>query len=86
MTDAIDHVPSVARFGNRAAISDIRVALELLEASSAGAAANVEINLTGLDDEAFRKSVAADVLTLTNRVKEHTANARAALVDGAVAG
>lgn len=86
MTDAIDHAPSVARFGNRAALSDIRVALELFEASSAGAAANVEINLTGLEDEAFRKSVAADVLTLTNRVKEHTANARAALVEGAVAG
>ena len=55
------------------------VALELLEASAAGAAANVEINLTGLDDEAFKKSVAAHVLALTNRIKEHTANARASL-------
>ena len=79
MTDALEHIPKVARYGNRSATSDVRVALELLEASAAGAAANVEINLTSLDDEAFKKSVAAHVLALTNRIKEHTANARASL-------
>ncbi len=79
MTDALEHIPKVARYGNPSATSDVRVAFELLEASAAGAAANVEINLTGLDDEAFKKSVAAHVLALTNRIKEHTANARAAL-------
>lgn len=79
MADAVEPAPVVAQFGNRAATSDIRVALELLEASSAGAAANVEINLTSLDDDAYKKAVAADVLALTNRIKERTANARAAL-------
>lgn len=79
MTDALEHIAIVAQYGNPSASSDVRVALELLEASAAGAAANVEINLTGLADEAFRKSVAAHVLALMNRIKEHTANVRAAL-------
>src|SRR5262245_23725846 len=70
MSDAIVQVPIVARFGNRAAASDVRVALELLEASSAGAAANVEINLTSVDDDPFKKEVAAEVLELTNQIKE----------------
>ena len=81
LSDAIDHVPTIARFGNRSAMSDVRVALELLEAAAAGAAANVEINLTGLDNPGFKKAAAADVLALTNRIKERTANARAALLE-----
>ena len=79
MTDALQHIAIVAQHGNPSASSDVRVALELLEASAAGAAANVEINLAGLADEAFKKSVAAHVLALMNRIKGCTANARAAL-------
>ena len=69
----------VAAHGNRSAVSDVRVALELLEAAAAGAAANVEINIVSLDNESFRKSTAADIVELTNKVTEDAAAARAAL-------
>ena len=69
----------VAEHANRNAASDVRVALELLEASAAGAAANVEINLPGLADESLKKAMAADVLAMTNHLKEDSAAARAAL-------
>ena len=76
---AMKHARVVAEHANRNAVSDVRVALELLEASAAGAAANVEINLPGLDDEALKQSMAADVLALSNQLKEDAASARAAL-------
>jgi formiminotetrahydrofolate cyclodeaminase len=69
----------VAALGNRSAVSDVRVALELLEAAAAGAAANVEINLVSLDDQSYRKATAGTVLDLTNQLTEDTAAARAAL-------
>lgn len=69
----------VAMHGNRSAASDVRVALELLEAAAAGAAANVEINLIGLDDDGYRKTAAGTVLDLTNRLTEDAAAARSAL-------
>jgi formiminotetrahydrofolate cyclodeaminase len=78
--EAMKHANIVAKHGNRAAASDVRVALELLEAAAAGATANVETNLLSLDDEAYRKSVAADVLDLTNRLTEDAAAARTALL------
>ncbi len=49
--EAIALARPVAANGNRSAVSDVRVALELLEAAAAGAAANVEINIISLDDE-----------------------------------
>jgi formiminotetrahydrofolate cyclodeaminase len=70
---------TVALHGNRSAVSDVRVALELLEAAAAGAAANVEINLVSLDDEGYRKATASTVLDLTNRLTEDVAAARTAL-------
>jgi methenyltetrahydrofolate cyclohydrolase len=72
----------VAAHGNRSAASDVRVALELLEAAAAGAAANVEINIVSLDDESFRKSAAAEAVELTNRITEDAAAARASLASG----
>jgi formiminotetrahydrofolate cyclodeaminase len=69
----------VATHGNRSAASDVRVAFELLEAAAAGAAANVETNLVGLEDEAYRMTTAAAVLDLSNRLTEDVAAARAAL-------
>jgi methenyltetrahydrofolate cyclohydrolase len=79
-TAAVTLARPVGAHGNRSAVSDVRVALELLEAAAAGAAANVEINIVSLDDESFRKSTAADVVELTNKVTEDAAAARAALV------
>jgi formiminotetrahydrofolate cyclodeaminase len=79
LTEALKVARVVAQHGNRAAVSDVRVALELLEASAAGAAANVEANLTSLDDQAYREKTAAAVLELTNGLSEHAAAARSAL-------
>jgi formiminotetrahydrofolate cyclodeaminase len=70
---------TVAVYGNRSAVSDVRVALELLEAAAAGAAANVETNLVGLDDEEYRQRTASTVLDLTNQLVEDAAAARGAL-------
>ena len=77
--DAVAQARTVAESGNRSAESDVRVAIELLEAAAASAAANVEINLGGLTDEAYRKATAAQTLEIANRVTEDAASARAAL-------
>jgi glutamate formiminotransferase/formiminotetrahydrofolate cyclodeaminase len=77
--DAMRLARTVAQYGHTAAASDIRVALELLEAAAAGAAANVQINLQSLDDEAFRSEAAGHMVDLTNRITEDAAAARTAL-------
>ena len=69
----------IAQYGNPSAASDLRVAIELLEAAASGASANVEINLSSLNDEAFRKTTAATMIELSNAITEHAAAARAAL-------
>ena len=69
----------VAHCGNPSASSDVRVALELLEAAAAGATANVEINLTSVNDQAYQKRVASAVMDLSNQFTEEIAAARAAL-------
>ena len=78
--NAMKHAKVVARYGSRSATSDVRVALELLEAAAAGATANIESNLASLDDEAYRKSAAGDVLKLGNELTEDAAAARTALL------
>jgi formiminotetrahydrofolate cyclodeaminase len=70
---------TIAEHGNRSAASDVRVALELLEAAAAGATANVETNITNLNDEAYRKATAGAVVELTNRLTEDVAAARSSL-------
>jgi glutamate formiminotransferase/formiminotetrahydrofolate cyclodeaminase len=77
--EASRHAHLVAQYGNPAASSDVRVALELLEATASGAAANVEINLTSLDDDAYRKATASTMIELGNKLSEQVAAARAAL-------
>jgi len=69
----------VAERGNPSAASDVRVALELLEAAAAGATANVEVNLSSMIDEAYRKTTASAVIELTNQITEDAAAARGAL-------
>jgi len=80
VAEAARHARRVAQFGNPSAASDVRVAIELLEAAGAGAGANVEINLTSLDDEAFRKSAASTMIEVSNAITECAAAARAALL------
>jgi len=81
--EAMQFARTVAEFGNPSAASDVRVALELLEAASAGATANVEVNLSSLTDEGYRKTTASSVLELTNEITENAAAARAALAPAA---
>src|SRR5262245_4102573 len=78
-SEAVVQARTVAQHGNRSAESDVRVAIELLEAAAASAAANVEINLGGLSDEAYRKATAANAVEFANRVTEDAASARAGL-------
>jgi len=77
--EAMQHARTIATHGNRSAVSDVRVALELLEAAAAGATANVETNLITLEDESYRKTTASAVIDLTNGITETAAAARAAL-------
>jgi len=82
VAEAMAHAKVVAELGNPSAASDVRVALEFLEAAGAGASANVEINLTALQDEAFRKASASTMIELSNQLTEQSAAARSALNPG----
>jgi methenyltetrahydrofolate cyclohydrolase len=55
----------VAEHGNRSAASDAGVAVSLLQAAAAGAHANVQINLDGIKDEAFRSTIGGDASRLS---------------------
>lgn len=79
VAEAVKHALVIARFGNPSAASDVRVALELLEAAAAGASANVEINLTSAGDDAYRKATASAMIELANTLSEKVAAARGAL-------
>jgi formiminotetrahydrofolate cyclodeaminase len=79
--DAIAHGRTVADFGNRAAASDVGVAIGLLKAAAGGAAENVAINLASMKDESFRSATAADMARLSE-----TASAGAAAAMQSVAG
>lgn len=62
--DAIDRGQTVAAHGNRSASSDVGVAIGLLKAAANGAAANVRINLTSLNDESFKTEAEAETTRL----------------------
>jgi len=79
VVQAGQHARIVAQFGNPSAASDVRVALELLEAAASGAAANVEANLAGVTEDAFKKTAASTMIDLSNQLTEDIASARAAL-------
>jgi glutamate formiminotransferase/formiminotetrahydrofolate cyclodeaminase len=51
---------TVARAGNRSASSDVGVAVELLLAGLRGARLNVDINLSGITDQAYVTRIAAE--------------------------
>jgi methenyltetrahydrofolate cyclohydrolase len=62
--DALSHAKAVEDFGNASAASDVGVAIGLLRAAAQGAAANVEINLAGLKDEAYKNATATETARL----------------------
>jgi formiminotetrahydrofolate cyclodeaminase len=82
VVEATAYAKRIAQYGNVNAASDVRVAIELLEAAGSGASANVEINLTSIDDEGFRKSTANRMIEMSNALTEHTAAARSVLLPG----
>jgi glutamate formiminotransferase/formiminotetrahydrofolate cyclodeaminase len=59
----------MAAHGNLASRSDLEVGAKSLEAGIWGAARNVTTNLPGLEDEPFRKAVAAEVEALVARAR-----------------
>ena len=58
---ALERAPSIAAHGQRAAASDVGVAIRLLDAGFHGARLNVEANLGDLNDATFRNQAAAEV-------------------------
>jgi len=66
----LTHAEAVAAHGHRAAASDIGVAVALLRAGVHGARLNVDINLAGLSDAAYRDAVGVEVQRLTRGADE----------------
>jgi formiminotetrahydrofolate cyclodeaminase len=80
--DAIEAAATVARFGSRNAASDVGVALELLLAAARGARLNVDINLSGLEDNTYAGEVREAAAILEAECATGAEAARAALQSG----
>jgi methenyltetrahydrofolate cyclohydrolase len=76
---ALAQATLVARLGNRSAVSDIGVALGLLDAAAAGAAMNVRTNLDSVKDHAFVRETVASLEQTASTVASDLADARARL-------
>jgi len=72
---ALAHARAVAAHGNRSAASDAGVAVALLQAAAAGAHANVQINLDGIKDEAFKTTVGGEAGRLSSAAAADAATA-----------
>lgn len=79
--DALSQAETVARDGHRGAASDVGVAIALLRAGLHGARLNVETNLGGLTDAAYKASVVEQLHGHTeranassNRIEQLSAN------------
>jgi len=59
--EAIGLAAVVAAFGNRNAVSDVQVGLELLRAGLRGAKLNVDVNLASIKDETFSAAIRREV-------------------------
>jgi formiminotetrahydrofolate cyclodeaminase len=75
LTEAVE----VARCGNRAAGSDVGVAVELLAAALRGAALNVRTNLDAMSDVGYVDGARAEVERLEASAVDLVADARKAL-------
>ena len=77
--DVVARGKAVARYGNRAAASDVGVALAVLEAALAGAVLNMRTNLESMEDEGFRDEIRHELDELVNRCSADLEEARSAL-------
>jgi methenyltetrahydrofolate cyclohydrolase len=77
--DAMRLARVVAQHGSRSAVSDVGVGIALVDAAAKGAAANVQINLEGLQDEAFKSSTSADADGVQKLLVKDAAAANTAL-------
>ena len=73
--EALKHARVVAEFGNAAAASDAGVAIGLLRAAAHGAHANVQANLDGIKDEAFKTTTAETAAQLSSAAAADAATA-----------
>jgi formiminotetrahydrofolate cyclodeaminase len=73
---AMAHAEAVAACGNRSALSDVGVAIGLLEAAAAGAEANVRINLGSVRDLQFTLAASDETGRLISDVTRQAAAAR----------
>ena len=76
---AMAHAGAVAACGNRSAVSDVGVAIGLLEAAAAGAEANVRINLGTVRDLQFTSAAGDETGRLVSVVTRQAAAARTRL-------
>lgn len=76
---AMAHAGTVAACGNRSAVSDVGVAIGLLEAAAAGAEANVRINLGSVKDLGFTSAAGDETGRLMSDVTRQAAEARTRL-------
>ncbi|MDP2321388.1 MAG: cyclodeaminase/cyclohydrolase family protein [Acidobacteriota bacterium] len=77
---AMVHAETVAGGGNRSAVSDVGVAIGLLEAAAAGAEANVRINLVSVRDLQFTSAAGDETGRLISEITRQGAAARLRLV------
>ena len=77
--EAMAQAGAVAASGNRSAVSDVGVAIGLLEAAAAGAEANVRINLGSVRDLQFASATGDETSRLVADVTRQAAAARARL-------
>ncbi len=76
---AMAHAGTVAACGNRSAVSDVGVAIGLLEAAAAGAEANVQINLGSVRNLQFTSAAGDETGRLVSEVTRQAAAARTRL-------
>jgi formiminotetrahydrofolate cyclodeaminase len=73
--EALTYARVVAEHGNRSAASDAGVAIGLLRAAANGAHANVQTNLEGIKDEAFKTTTGEEAARLSSAAAADAATA-----------